>query len=83
MSLVRTDVAEHLDPVRYDEVETEGVLAVGASALEADAIEKANAGAQLVYALYHRDAEWWRDQPRSVIKAYARASAAYGIGGPK
>lgn len=80
MSLVRTDVAEQL-MARYDEAE--GVPAVGAPGLESDAIEKANAGAQLVYALYHRDAEWWRDQPRDVVKAYARASAAYGIGGPK
>jgi hypothetical protein len=54
--------------------------AAGAS-LAADLVEKVNAGAQLAYALYHRDPEWWRDQPTSVIRAYTRATKAYGIGG--
>jgi len=49
--------------------------------LAADAIEKVNAGAQLTYALYHRDADWWKDQPDSVVRAYMRACTAYGVGG--
>lgn len=51
---------------------------------EADLIRKADAGAQLVYALYHAPAAWWTgkdaEMPKSVVHAYMRASDAYRIG---
>lgn len=49
----------------------------------ADTLEKVDAGAQLVYALYHVPADTIRQvldlMPQSFTRALARAHAAYGV----
>lgn len=48
--------------------------------LAANLIRKVDAGAQLVHALYHAPAEWWkREIPRGVLVAYSQACHAYDI----
>lgn len=50
----------------------------------ADVVKQANAGAALAYALYHAPAAWWTNReapvPDPVVRAYAKACKAYGIG---
>lgn len=49
---------------------------------EQDLIRKADAGAQLVYAMYHAPADWWNNKapmPTSVHLAYMRACQAHRI----
>jgi hypothetical protein len=72
----RVDAAESLDPIRY----IEGELASAPDAVGANLIAKVDAGAQLVYALYHQSAEFHRDLPLSLLRAYTKACKAYGIG---
>lgn len=76
----RLDVAESHNPVRYTVVDTGGTTGP-VDMVSTNLIEKVDAGAQLAFALYHRDPQWWKDQPLSIIKAYMRACEAYGIGG--
>lgn len=45
-----------------------------------DTLEKINAGAALVYALYHCQADIVAALPGPVHAALARAQAAYGVG---
>lgn len=49
-------------------------------AASADTLEKVNAGAALVYALYHCPAAVVADLPEPVAVALARAQSAYGVG---
>lgn len=63
----------------------EFATAVGAL-LGTDAIEKINAGAQLIYALYHHPRAkdlFTNDEfmTQGLAGAYMRAQSAYGIGG--
>lgn len=48
-----------------------------------DTLEKVNAGAQLVHALYHCPAEVVTSLPEHVLVAYMRAQIAYGVGGAR
>ncbi len=53
--------------------------------LTADLLDKVDAGAALVYALYHAPAGWWTKGgkvPDPVHMAYMRASQAYRVGRP-
>lgn len=53
-----------------------------------DTLKKVNAGAALVYALYHAPADWWTGKgeyegqtvPNSVATAYMQACDAYNVG---
>lgn len=45
-----------------------------------DMTTKVDAGAQLIYALYHMGGEWWkRELTRGFWRAYENACAAYGL----
>lgn len=46
----------------------------------ADTLEKLNAGAQLVHALYHCTADTITSLPDPVIRSLMRAQVAYGVG---
>ena len=48
--------------------------------VQSDIVEKVNAGAQLVYALWHCDKDTILALPDTVHRALARAQAAYGVG---
>ena len=53
-----------------------------------DTLKKVNAGAALVYALYHAPADWWLGKgkyegqtiPDALTTAYMQACEAYGVG---
>jgi hypothetical protein len=51
--------------------------------LQADAIDKINAGAALIFALYQAPGDWivplLNTAPRAVIDAYQRASEVYHV----
>ena len=47
--------------------------------VSADAVQKIDAGAMLVYALYHSSTDLITGLPDSVLKAYGQACEAYGI----
>ena len=52
--------------------------------ITADLLDKADAGAVLVFALYHAPVDWWKallkDAPRGVVDAYGRACKTYRVG---
>jgi hypothetical protein len=49
--------------------------------LATDHLAKVDAGAALVYALYHSGAsEWWKHVPEPVLQAYMQAQKAYRVG---
>lgn len=58
---------------------SEDLQALLASATE-DTLEKVNAGAQLIHALYHCSADVITGLPESVLVAIMRAQLAYGVG---
>ncbi len=62
-----------------------GELAETHDPVTADLLDKADAGAALVYALYHAPADWWTKGgklPNGVTEAYIRACHAYRVGKP-
>lgn len=58
---------------------SEDLQALLAAAAE-DTVEKVNAGAQLIHALYHCPAEVITALPEPVLTAVMRAQVAYGVG---
>lgn len=55
-------------------------LLASTAGIEGDVIEKVNAGAALVYALYHAGVGTTLALPTSVTNALERAQRAYGVG---
>lgn len=67
--------ANYIDPIRYIPMDDQ------VAAVAADSVDKINAGAALVHALYHCNLEAINALPMSVLRAYAIACTAYGVGG--
>jgi hypothetical protein len=53
--------------------------AIDAGKLRSRDIDREDAGAALVYALYHLDATSWAALPDSVVEAYGNAYHTYGL----
>jgi hypothetical protein len=72
----RVDSAEQVEPVLY--VDADSVVAP--DALGANLAAKIDAGAALVYALYHSGGDFVKDMPLPLMRAYMKACKAYGVG---
>jgi hypothetical protein len=71
-----TDVKVRLEPEMSDEFKE---LVTAASTVEGDVVDKVNAGAALIYALYHSSAEVIQSLPGPVADAYGRACDVYAV----